>query len=105
MLPIRACATPVHMRKRNNLAVLRGKDQRVLIAAGGRHFDSALLLRRWLRRRLAAGVADTQALFCHEGGRPITTAEVRAVGPAYRRAEASERHQRKHHVHFTPQRV
>jgi hypothetical protein len=69
----------VRMRKRKNLTVLRGKDQRVLIAAGGRHFDSALLLRQWLRRRRAAGIADTQALFCHEGGRPVTTAEVRAM--------------------------
>jgi hypothetical protein len=69
----------VRMRKRKNLTVLRGKDQRVLIAAGGRHFDSALLLRRWLRRRQAAGIADTRALFCHASGQPITTAEVRAM--------------------------
>jgi hypothetical protein len=69
----------VRMRKRKNLTVLRGKDQRVLIAAGGRYFDSAALLRAWLRRRRAAGIADSRPLFCHAGGAPVTTAEVRAM--------------------------
>jgi hypothetical protein len=69
----------VRMRKRKNLSVLRGKDQRVLIAAGGRYFDSAALLRRWLRRRRAAGIAESRPLFCHASGAPITTAEVRAM--------------------------
>jgi hypothetical protein len=76
----------VRMRKRKNLEVLRGKDQRVLIAAGGRYFDSALLLRCWLRRRRAAGIADSRPLFCHADGRSITTAEVRAMVKAVMRA-------------------
>jgi hypothetical protein len=69
----------VRMRKRKNLRVLRGKDQRVLIAAGGSYFDSAGLLRTWLRRRRAAGIAEARPLFCHATGAPITTAEVRAM--------------------------
>jgi hypothetical protein len=76
----------VRMRKRKNLEVLRGKDQRVLIAAGGRYFDSALLLRCWLKRRRAVGIADERPLFCHADGRPITTAEVRTMVKAVMRA-------------------
>ena len=69
----------VRMRKRKNLTVLRGKDQRVLIAAGGKFFDSAGFLRTWLQRRRAAGISDSRPLFCHANGAPITTAEVRSM--------------------------
>jgi hypothetical protein len=69
----------VRMRKRKNLQVLRGKDQTVVVAAGGVHFDAAGLLLTWLEARRGAGIADGRPLFCHANGRAITTDEVRAM--------------------------
>jgi hypothetical protein len=69
----------VRMRKRKNLLVLRGKDQVVVIAAGGEHFDAAGCLFEWLAVRRAAGIAEDRPLFCDADGKAVTTAKVRAM--------------------------
>jgi hypothetical protein len=67
----------VHMRKRKDLRVLRGKQTYVIVPGGGAIFDAAEELWLWTELRRAMGIPDDAPLFCHDSGAMITVDQVR----------------------------
>jgi hypothetical protein len=69
----------LRMRKRKDLRVLRGKHDVVILAAAldAAAFDVVEELEAWLAERRALGIPETQMLFCHEDGSPLTVRQLR----------------------------
>ena len=67
----------MQMRKRKDLAVLRGKHAQVVLAGGGAIFDAVWLLEQWLDLRRRRGIPEQAPLFCWPDGRGVTVDELR----------------------------